>query len=97
MKGEWGARGSCRRVRDDRGQVAVLFALLLPMLLALSAVVLDVGNWYVHAKNLQTKVDAAAFAGGGAWGFPCGPDVDAKSNNRRVCTWETIRLPTARS
>ena len=55
----------------------MLFALLLPMLLALSAVVLDVGNWYVHAKNLQTKVDAAAFAGGGAWGFPCGPDVDA--------------------
>ena len=64
MKGEWGTRGSCRRVRDDRGQVAVLFALLLPMLLALSAVVLDVGNMYVHKKNLQTLVDAGAFAGG---------------------------------
>jgi hypothetical protein len=68
----------CRRgVRDERGQVVVLFALLLPMLLALSSIVLAVGNWYVHAKHLQTKVDAAAFAGGTVWGFPCGPDVDA--------------------
>jgi Flp pilus assembly protein TadG len=43
--------------------VAVLFALLVPMLLAMSAIVLDVGNMYVHKKNLQTLVDAAAFAG----------------------------------
>ena len=78
MKGELGDMVGCGCVRDERGQVVVLFALLLPMLLALSAVVLDVGNWYVHAKNLQTKVDAAAFAAGGSWGFPCGPDVDAR-------------------
>jgi len=55
----------CRRHsgRGERGQVAVLFALLIPMLLALSTIVLDVGNMYVHKKNLQTLVDAAAFAG----------------------------------
>ena len=69
--------GDCRGARDERGQVVVLFALLLPMLLALGAVVLSVGNWYTHARHLQTKVDAAAFAGGAVWGFPCGADIDA--------------------
>lgn len=33
------------------------------MILALSAIVVDVGNWYVHKKRLQTLVDAGAFAG----------------------------------
>jgi Putative Flp pilus-assembly TadE/G-like len=63
---------------DERGQVVLLFALLLPMMLAMGAIVIGVGNWFVHAKNLQTKVDAAAFAGGTAWGFPCGADIDAE-------------------
>jgi hypothetical protein len=54
---------SRHRYRDERGQVAVLFALLLPILLMLSTVVLDVGNMYIHKKNLQTLVDAGAFAG----------------------------------
>jgi hypothetical protein len=64
VKGEVGDR-ACRRqdLRAERGQVAVLFALLVPMLLAMSTIVLDVGNMYVHKKNLQTLVDAAAFAG----------------------------------
>jgi Putative Flp pilus-assembly TadE/G-like len=67
-----------RRARDERGQVVVLFALLVPMMLAMGAVVVGIGNWSVHAKNLQTKVDAAAFAGGAVWGFPCGADIDAE-------------------
>ena len=63
VEGENGT-GVCRlRAPDERGQVVVLFALLLPVLLALSAVVLDVGNMYVHKKHNQTLVDAGAFAG----------------------------------
>ena len=61
-----GARGAggCRRCgRDERGQAVVLFALLLPVLFALGAIVMDVGNWYVHKRHLQTQVDAAALAG----------------------------------
>ena len=58
-------------VRDQRGQVLVFFALLLPVLLALGGIAVGVGNWFVHAKHLQTKVDAAALAGGSAWSFPC--------------------------
>lgn len=51
---------SCR----EHGQVAVLFALLIPVFFGLAAVVLDVGNWYVHKRHLQTQVDAAALAAG---------------------------------
>lgn len=47
-------------------------------MLALGAIVITIGNWYTHARHLQTKVDAAAFAGGGAWGFPCGGDIDQR-------------------
>lgn len=67
-----------RRLDPASGQITVLFALLLVMLLMLGSVVIDVGSWYTHARHLQTKVDAAAFAGGGVWGFPCGQDVDAR-------------------
>jgi hypothetical protein len=55
-----------------------MFALLLPVIFAMSGVVIGVGNWFVHGKNLQTKADAGAFAGGGSWDFPCGPQVDAR-------------------
>ena len=63
MQGEQGIAG-CRHIgRDERGQVVVLFALLIPVFLGLGAIVLDIGNWYVHKRHLQTMVDAAAFAG----------------------------------
>jgi len=46
----------------EKGQVAVFFGLLLPVIFAIGAIVLDVGNWYVHKRHLQTQVDAAALA-----------------------------------
>ena len=63
MQGELGNYGCRQRRRDERGQVVVLFALLIPMLLALGAIVMDVGHWYVLKRHLQTQVDAAALAG----------------------------------
>ena len=50
--------------RRERGQVVVVFALLLPMILGIGSIVVTIGNWYVHKKHLQTLVDAGAFAGG---------------------------------
>lgn len=47
---------------SERGQVIVMVALLLPVLFGLGAIVIDVGNWYVHKRHLQTQVDAAALA-----------------------------------
>jgi hypothetical protein len=62
----------------ERGQVVVIFALLIPVLLALGAFVIGIGNWHVHGKHLQTKADAGAFAGATEWAFPCGPQIDAR-------------------
>jgi len=53
------ARGS---TDGERGQVVVLVALLIPVVFAIAAIVLDVGNWYVHKRHIQTQVDAAVFA-----------------------------------
>lgn len=63
---------------NERGQVVVIFALMIPVFLALGGFVIGIGNWYVHGKHLQTKADAGAFAGGGDWAFPCGPQIDAR-------------------
>ena len=56
-------RGLASSTRE-RGQVVVLFALLLPVILGIGSIVVTIGNWYVHKKHLQTLVDAGAFAGG---------------------------------
>ena len=64
--------------RDERGQVLVLFAFLLPVFLGLGAVVVGGGNWFVHAKHLQTKADSGATAGGLEWQFPCGTQIDGR-------------------
>jgi hypothetical protein len=66
------------RAREERGAVTVLFALFLPLLMIFGSLVISVGSWYTHARQLQTKVDAAAFAGGGVWSFPCAPDADVR-------------------
>jgi hypothetical protein len=62
-------RDRFRRLREEpeRGQIIVLFALFLMVLLPIGSVVLDVGNWHVLRRHLQTQVDAAALAGGPAF------------------------------
>ena len=64
--------------REERGVMIVLVAIVLPLLLITAAAVWDVGNWWTHRRHLQTKADAAAFAGGAAWSFPCATDSDAR-------------------
>jgi hypothetical protein len=51
---------------------------MIPMILALGGVVIGLGNWYVHGKNLQTKADSGALGGGQGWEFPCGTQTDAR-------------------
>jgi uncharacterized membrane protein len=53
-----------RNLRRETGQVVVIFAIVLPLILTIGSIVLDLGNWYVHKRHLQTQVDAAALAGG---------------------------------
>jgi hypothetical protein len=40
----------------------VLFAIVLPVILAFGSLVITVGNWWVHKRHLQTQVDAAVLA-----------------------------------
>src|SRR5215203_2009650 len=65
-----------RRVslRQERGAVLVLWAILTPALLLLLMLAIDVGNWFVHHRHLQTQVDAATLAGGAHFGDCFSPD-----------------------
>ncbi|MCL5038829.1 MAG: pilus assembly protein TadG-related protein [Firmicutes bacterium] len=49
--------------RDERGMVAIFFALTMAVLMGFSAVSLDAGNLYVTRQRLMDVADAAALAG----------------------------------
>src|SRR5579884_947673 len=51
------------RPNDERGQVVVLLAVTLTVLLGSSALVIDVGRAYITKRHLQASADAAALAG----------------------------------
>ncbi len=51
------------RRRDERGFVAVLTALLIVPLIGITALTVDVGQWYVTARAAQRAADAGALAG----------------------------------
>ena len=53
-----------RLTRDERGGILVLAAVMIPVFLLLTALVVDVGNWYTHKRQLQNKADAGALAAG---------------------------------
>jgi hypothetical protein len=48
---------------NQRGAVAVLVALIFPVLLILGSFVIDIGNWFRLERHLQTQADAGALAG----------------------------------
>lgn len=48
--------------RDEEGQVLVMFALLMTVLMGFAALVIDVGMGYVKRGELQNAADAAALA-----------------------------------
>lgn len=61
------ASGILARVRDahgsEAGAVAIIVALLTPVLVMFAALAVDVGRWYVEAERIQKTADAAALAG----------------------------------
>jgi hypothetical protein len=54
--------------REEDGQIAILVAGLVLAVVFLFLLVIDIGNWYVHHRHLQTQADAAALAGGAHFG-----------------------------
>jgi hypothetical protein len=49
---------------DEHGGVLAIVAVSMPVLLVFAILVIDVGNWFVHSRHLQTQADAGALAGG---------------------------------
>jgi Flp pilus assembly protein TadG len=49
--------------KDERGAVAVIVALLLPVLIGMVGVAVEVGYWFSEKRELQTAADAGAIGG----------------------------------
>jgi Flp pilus assembly protein TadG len=47
---------------DRRGDIIIMFALLLPILVGVVGLGVEVGSWYFAKRNLQSAADAAAVA-----------------------------------
>lgn len=54
-------------LKQEKGAVFVLTAILLPMLFGFMGIAYDVGNLYSHKAKLQNTADAAALAGARAY------------------------------
>jgi hypothetical protein len=55
------------RLREERGGILVLSAVMIPVFLLVGALVVDAGNWFTHKRQLQNRADAGAFAAGTAY------------------------------
>jgi Putative Flp pilus-assembly TadE/G-like len=65
---------------ETRGAVAVLVALMMPLIAVLLAFAVDTGNWWTHTRHLQTQADAGVLGGAqGPWFPAC--DESAIENN----------------
>lgn len=64
-----------RRLREQRGQAAVVSVAFMAGLLGMAALVLDVGSWYRAHRAAQATADAAALAG--AQALPDDPGLAA--------------------
>ncbi|MCL4554888.1 MAG: pilus assembly protein TadG-related protein, partial [Actinobacteria bacterium] len=51
------------RFRDESGAILIIVALLMVVFLVLVAMSVDLGDLYIHDRDLQTAADAAALAG----------------------------------
>jgi Flp pilus assembly protein TadG len=90
-----------QRLRDDRGAVGVVVALLMVPLLGFAAITVDVSAMYAERQQLQTGADAGALAvaqdcGRGACGSP-GQTAQrlATSNLTNAASTATVPLQTA--
>lgn len=52
-----------RLAADRRGGVAVMLALLLPVVVGVAALAVETGLWFAERRALQTAADAAALSG----------------------------------
>lgn len=61
----------------EHGGVLVMVAVFLPVMILFVGFAVDIGNFFVHQRHLQTQADAAALAGAAEYRFPCDDVTDA--------------------
>jgi Flp pilus assembly protein TadG len=76
---------------DPRGQVLVLFALMLIVLLVVSALAVDYGGWLVTKRNYQNSTDAAALAGAQQLTRTATAGCADKNYCARVAAWQSVQ------
>ena len=78
-----GASRMIATARSERGQVTVMAAIFVVILVGMAGLVLDVGSWFRQQRVQQTTVDAAALAGAQACrARPSGAIADARRLRR---------------
>ena len=80
-----------RRASDERGAALIFVAVGLPVFVAFGIFVIDVGNWWVHKRHLQTQADAAALAGAREFRFPACNDQDDRRGGGRLLGRRPLR------
>ena len=51
-------------IRDERGSILILSAVMMLVLMGFLGLALDSGSFYSHKRALQTSADAGAYQGG---------------------------------
>lgn len=84
-----------RRRREERGAMAVVIALLLPVIVGCAGLSIDVGSWYLTRAQLQNAADAAALAGAGDLpGSPSSAATDAQTLAAKNVSGATVTTVT---
>lgn len=77
------------RVHDRSGTIAVLFAIILPVLLVMAAIAINIAQMQMTRTELKIATDAAARGGGRAWSEFQDLDV-AKDYARQAAQMNTV-------
>jgi hypothetical protein len=71
--------------KSESGQVMVLAAGAMILIIGMAALAVDVGFLYATRRNMQTVADAAAIAGSNALKDKCGTSPDCTCESQSVC------------
>jgi hypothetical protein len=81
-----------RLLRCERGGIFAVSAIVIPVFILLTAMVLDAGIWFTHKRSLQNRADAGALAAGVEYltqlqncaANPAGPAATAIADKARL-------------
>jgi Flp pilus assembly protein TadG len=72
--------------KSESGQVMVLAAGAMLLIIGMAALAVDFGSLYATRRNMQTAADAAAIAGANALETNCGTTADCDCSKVTACT-----------